>query len=74
MTKYYKCDCCKHIFEEDEIETVNDNSGASDGKIDLCPECHVPESFSSIPDLDWNFERREEDRLDSMFEARYSED
>jgi hypothetical protein len=30
--------------------------------------------FSSIPDLDWNFENREEARLDAMFEARYAED
>ena len=78
MDKYYKCDCCKHSFKEDDIETVNDNTGASDGTVDLCPVCHVPESFSSISDLDWKmereqeeFENREEDRLDSMFDARY---
>ena len=74
MTKYYQCDCCKHIFEEDDIETVNDNTGASDGTVDLCPKCHGPESFNLIPDLDWNFENREEARLDAMFEARYAED
>jgi rubredoxin len=43
--KKYKCEYCASVFDEDEIETVNDNSGASDGTVDCCPECHVPESF-----------------------------
>ena len=29
MTKYYKCDCCKHIFEEDEIENDAENNSAT---------------------------------------------
>jgi rubredoxin len=45
--KKYKCEYCDSVFDEDEIETVNDNSGASDGTIDICPECYVPESFSA---------------------------
>jgi len=74
MTKYYKCDCCSHICEEGDIERVNDTSGASDGTVEVCPECRAGESMTRIPDLDWKFEKREEARLDAMFEARYAED
>jgi len=68
----YKCDCCNHLFKENEIESVNDTTGASDGVVDICPKCNVPEMFSVIPDLDWNFENREEARLDAMYDARYA--
>ena len=73
MNKYYKCDCCKKIVEEDYIETVNDNTGASDGTVDICPHCGTTEMLSLIPDLDWNYENREEYRLDAMYEARYAD-
>lgn len=48
MDKYYKCDCCDYVMREDEIETVNDTSGASDGTLDICPECRTPESYTLV--------------------------
>ena len=73
MATYYKCECCNKITEEDDIETVNDNTGASDGTVDICPHCEATEMLSLIADLDWNYENREEARLDAMYEARYAD-
>jgi len=48
MDKYYKCDCCDYVMHEDEIETVNDTSGASDGTLEICPEYRTPESYTLV--------------------------
>ncbi len=64
MEKLYKCNSCNHVMPEDEVATAGDPWG--DGTLQVCPNCDVAENLSRVPDVDWEFERREEYRLDSV--------
>ena len=72
MTKMYKCGGCNTIIAEYDVQTAGDPFG--DGTVQVCPECNEAEMLSFAFEVDEELERREEARLDAMFDARYAEE
>lgn len=72
MTKMYKCGGCDSIIAEYDIQTAGDPFG--DGTVEVCPECNEAEMLKFAFEVDEELERREEARLDAMYESRYAEE